>query len=199
MREPGKKTTPNTWSWDFEKTEHWQHLLEDFYKAEHALLWCSLRNPSTPCDKADVLQNRCCTSSVSRMHQHHFPSFKHSSCGEPHVLHQHLLLGEGCDHILPVSTATSHLHSTIPSGKILIFPANHSLQEQELCLGEVYSSAGLTAFTSFLYPGQHTNPDRNFQAEAVHTIFKQPYLDNLFLLKTFFPWKFLSLSVEKNK
>lgn len=56
---------------------------------------------------------------------------------------------------------------------------------QELCLGEGNCSAGFTVFTAFLYPGGHANPGIIFQAKAVHTIFKQPYLDNLFLWNRF--------------
>lgn len=182
MREPGKKTTPNTRSWDFAKAEHWQHLLEDFYKAEHALLWCSLRKPSTSQDKADVLEHRCCTSFVPRMHQHHFPSSQAQLLWRaPRAAPAAFTAGRRLWPRSPCSLATSDLHATIPSVKILIYPANHHLQAQELCLGEVYSSAGLTAFTSFLYPGRHANPGIIFQAKAGHTIFKQPYLDNLFL------------------
>lgn len=83
------------------------------------------------------------------------------------------------------SLSHSHFHTTIPSVKSPISPANHLLQAQELCLGEVYSSAAFTAFTSFLHPGRHTNPDRIFQAKAVHAIFQQPYLGNLFLRNHF--------------
>lgn len=68
----------------------------------------------------------------------------------------------------PCSTGTSHLHSTIPSGKILIHPANHLLPAQELCLGEVYSRAGLTAFTSFLFQAEFSRQKHSTEYLSNH-------------------------------
>lgn len=170
-----KKTTPNTRSWDFGEAEHWQHLL-DFYKAEHC---CGAHEKpqhtvTKLCSSTGAALPLCpgCTNTI-------FHPPKHGSCGEPH---QHLHLGGGCGHVLPV------LISTPPF--LLLKPS--FIQQSMASKAGALPRGGLlpcrvNSFHLLSLPRRARKSRRNFPGKSSPrnfqaTIFRQPLS-----LKPFFP------------
>lgn len=116
---------------------------------------------------------------------------KHSSCGEPH---QHLHLGGGCGHVLPV------LISTLP---FLLFKPSFIQQSMASKAGALFRGGLLQcrvySFHRLSLPRRARKSRHNFPGKSSPHNFQATKFRQPLSLKPFFPRKFLSLSVENKE